>query len=136
MDAGEVLYYPPAFADRKDREFFVKKSWTHRPRLGYTRARVTAKHADNAYMFLARGLEGLIFDAQGVYKDWGFLTVCNHLPAGLMKDGERYLLDSRVMNDAPVVARRVRDFLQREFPELLPLDGRGDLVLVCAAKIH
>ena len=104
LKCDEMLYFPPAFVERAHREFFVKKAWTRRPRLGYTTSHITAKRANGCYMFLARGLEGLLFDARGVYKDWGYLTVCNTFPAGLTQQGDRYFLDAAVMNAAPLLA--------------------------------
>ena len=104
LKCAEMLYFPPAFVERAHREFFVKKAWTRRPRLGYTTSHITAKRANGCYMFLARGLEGLLFDARGVYKDWGYLTVCNTFPAGLTQQGDRYFLDAAVMNAAPLLA--------------------------------
>lgn len=103
LKAAETLYLTPLFAHRDDRAFFLNKAWNERPRLGFVTSKVTIRRARNCYAFLARTLEGVVFDAHGVYKDYGYITVSQSLPPSVTKEGDRYFLDVAAMNAAPAL---------------------------------
>jgi len=105
LKCSEFIYYPPAFAHRDDRTFFLKQSWNHsRPRLGYSTSKVSLRRACNCYLMLSRGLEGVVFDTSGVRRCYGYITVCNEPPRGLTKEGDRYFLDREVLDEAPLLS--------------------------------
>jgi hypothetical protein len=49
LKSPEFLFHPPAFADRDDRSFFIKKSRGGRPRLGYWTSKVSLRRARHCY---------------------------------------------------------------------------------------
>jgi len=104
LKAPEVLYYPPTFAHRDDRKFFLTRSWNRRPRLGYTTSRVTVRQAHDCHLMLYRTLEGVVFDADGVRRGYGFLVAGEHLPKALQKEGDRYFIDRQSIDEAPLLA--------------------------------
>src|ERR1700733_1212007 len=104
LNSSEALYYPPTFAHRDDRTFFVEKSWNRRPRLGYSTGTVRVRRAHNCHSMLARKLEGLIFDAVGVRRCYGFLVDCEDLPNQLTKEGDRYFLARQAIDEAPFLS--------------------------------
>jgi hypothetical protein len=104
LKSPEHVYYPPAFAHRDDRTFFLKKAWNRRPRLGYSTTKVSLRRARNCYLMLSRGLEGVVFDTFGVRRCYGYITVCENPPQGLTKEGDRYFLDRQVIGQAPALS--------------------------------
>jgi hypothetical protein len=104
LKSQEVLYYPPTFAQRDDRAFFVAKSWGRRPRLGYTTSEVTVRRGHNCHLMLIRELEGVMFDAVGIRRCYGFLGVCKNPPKELSKEGDRFFVDRQIIDEAPVLS--------------------------------
>jgi capsular polysaccharide biosynthesis protein len=103
LNSPEFLYFPPAFAHRDDRAFFVSKGWNGSPRLGYLRSRISVRRAYNCHLMLSRELEGVVFDSVGVRRCYGFLAASKNPPKELLKDGDRFLLNRQIIDDAPAL---------------------------------
>ena len=104
LKSPEYLYYPPTFAHRDDRAFFVSKAWNGPPRLGYRSNRISVRRAYNCHLMLSRALEGVVFDTVGVRRCYGFLSVNSDPPKELLRDGDRFLLDRQIIDQAPALA--------------------------------
>jgi capsular polysaccharide biosynthesis protein len=105
LKASEVLYYPPAFAHRDDRTFFVTKSWGGRPRLGFTTSQVMVRKARDCYVMLFRSLEGVVFDAGGgVRRGYGFLGASDSTPRELQTKADRHYLERQCIDEAPLLS--------------------------------
>jgi hypothetical protein len=104
LKSAEFLLYPPAFAHRDDRTFFLTKAWNGRQRFGYSTSNLSVRRARNCYLMLSRGLEGVVFDTFGVRRGYGYVTVCENLPKGLIKEGNRYFLGRQAFDQAPVLS--------------------------------
>lgn len=97
----EEAYFPPAFAHRADRHFFIHKAWNRKPALGYHTPHPKLIAHQNAHIFLTRTLEGTVFDSQGVKHNYGFLNVSNTLPPGVSKENGRESIDWPLLDNAP-----------------------------------
>jgi capsular polysaccharide biosynthesis protein len=104
LKSAEFLLYPPAFAHRDDRTFFLTKAWNGRQRFGYSTGKLSVRRARNCYLMLSRGLEGVVFDTFGVRRGYGYVTVCENLPKGFIKEGDRYFLDRQAIDQVPVLS--------------------------------
>jgi hypothetical protein len=101
LRSQESLYFPPVFADRRDRDYFLHKAIHNRPRLGYGSSVVNIRCAENHRVLLSRSLEGIVFDEKGVKTQYGFLTVSQQLPPEVTKEGDTYYLDRAAFDRAP-----------------------------------
>jgi len=103
LKSPEMLYYPPTFAHRDDRAFFVGKGWNGSPRLGYRSSRISVRRAYNCHLMLSRELEGAVFDSVGVRRCYGFLRTSLNPPKELLRDGDRLFLDRQIIDQAPTL---------------------------------
>lgn len=55
---------------------------------------------NHKYVFALRGLEGIIFDAEGFIRDSGFFAALPQLPPGLSRRGDVIEIDAKLLRDA------------------------------------
>jgi capsular polysaccharide biosynthesis protein len=104
LESDEAPYYPPTFADRRDREFFFQKAAHRRPRLGYTKSSIAIRGTTDCYMLLGRELEGILFDDRGALRCHGYLEACSQLPKGITKEDGQFHIDRSMFEDAPYLS--------------------------------